>query len=170
MEIEKFLTLQFFSEDNCFYPGSIFFFNITNHTTRYKAKVIDLNKETGIVSVYIFNTNETIFIRTTVPTEKKAPSLTDEDKIEQTQSSLERIAPSTIKSPISGRIIKIHVSQNRSDQGYIKKGAPLVTIESMKMENEIAAPFDLFIKSIPISEGFLVKKDEVLFNIEKKNK
>lgn len=116
---------------------------------RYKAKIIGYNK--GIFSLYVFNTNSII----TYHPEK---THLNNEIIEQTNDK--------IVSPITGRIIKIHVSVGL----VIPINAPLVTIESMKMENEIRAPFELFIKSISISEGHLVKKDQVLLMIERSEK
>jgi biotin carboxyl carrier protein len=67
-----------------------------------------------------------------------------------------------LKSPLTGRIIKILVKPG--DQ--VSKNQPLVIIESMKMENEIRATFNGFIKSISISEGNLVQQNQVLIIFE----
>lgn len=70
----------------------------------------------------------------------------------------------TLKSPLTGRITKIFVKNG--DQ--VNKNNPVLAIESMKMENEIRAPFDAFVKSILISEGNLIQQDQVLITFEKK--
>lgn len=131
------------------WKNQILYFKINGK--RYKAKVIE--SKNGILELYIFNTNEviTLHLRT---------------KNVQTNETSSPSDMTSLRSPISGRITKIHVIQHSS----VKANTPLITIESMKMENEIRAPFDLFIKSIHIAEGHLVKKDQVLLQIEKLKK
>lgn len=131
-----------------FETGKIFFFDFKNK--RYKAKVIKYDAQHENLYVYIFNTNQVIEISFKP---KRENTVTKENPAELVNS---------IKSPISGRIIKIHVEVGSK----IQSGSPLVTIESMKMENEIRAPFDLFIKSISIAQGHLVKKDQVLLEVD----
>jgi len=116
----------------------------------YKVRIIDYDQQKDILFIYVFNTNQIITC-----------SLLDKPKHKDSQK--QDLLCDCIVSPISGRIIRLHVSQN----SHVAKNAPLVTIESMKMENEIRAPFDLFVKSISISNGHLVKKDQVLLIIEK---
>jgi|GEM_PF-870259 biotin carboxyl carrier protein len=71
---------------------------------------------------------------------------------------------SQIKSPLTGRVVKIQV--NIGDQ--VQFGQPLVIIESMKMENEISAHFSGIVKNIFVSVGNVVQQDEVLLEIEPK--
>jgi len=122
----------------------------------YKAKIVELDEETGICKLYIFNTNQTVVL-----------NLTDKngDKVRQlplTEEETEEFSCDSILSPISGQVIKIHVKAYQT----VKQNEPLVTIESMKMENEIRAPFDLFIKTISISESDLVKQNQLLIEVE----
>ena len=110
----------------------------------YKAKIIEISKNE--LTIYIFNTNQT----------HKIPlhtHHTEESKAEKTKT--------TITTPIGGRVVKIHV--NVGDHAL--QDQPLVTIESMKMENEIRAPFDLFVKSVHIAPGDLVEQDHLLLQI-----
>lgn len=69
----------------------------------------------------------------------------------------------SIKSPLTGRITKIFVKTDEP----VSKNKPILSIESMKMENEIRAPFDAFVKNILISEGNLVQQNQVLITFEK---
>jgi len=112
---------------------------------RYKAKVLSHNKNELVL--YLFNSNETITvsIRENTETSKKAPN-----------------QRTTITSPIAGRIIKIYVHAGQR----VAKDATLLTIESMKMENEIRAPFNLFVKTVSIDELDLVKQNQLLLKIE----
>lgn len=71
----------------------------------------------------------------------------------------------SLRSPLAGRIIKKYVSS----QQMVKKDQPLVVIESMKMENEIRAEANSFIKTIQINEGDVVQANQVLMTFENKN-
>jgi len=108
----------------------------------YKAKV--LNKST----IFLFNTNQIISINQNL----KFSFTKKEEKLE-----------TKICSPICGRIINVNVEANQK----VKSGTNLVTIESMKMENDILAPSNLFVKNIHIKPGDLIKEGDVLIEIEK---
>jgi biotin carboxyl carrier protein len=118
----------------------------------YKAKVLEFNKEKKMLNLYVFNLNKTVIL--------KHPHL----KREKSNKNLEpkEQKSSQILSPISGCVTKIFAKANE----LVKKGKPLLIIESMKMENEICAPFDLFVKNVSISKGDLVKQNQLLVEIE----
>ena len=44
----------------------------------------------------------------------------------------------------------------------VKKGEPMLIIESMKMENELRSPRDGIISQIKVEAGATVEKDQVL--------
>ena len=77
-------------------------------------------------------------------------------------------APSTggatkpLKSPLPGSIIKIITTEGQA----VKRGETLLTMESMKMENEIKAEKDCIVRSIKVSEGQSVMQDDVLLDLE----
>jgi biotin carboxyl carrier protein len=114
--------------------------------TIYKAKVIEVVDNNLIV--YVFNTNLTY----------KIPLYELETQLDKPGAKKTK---ETITAPISGRVVRVHVKVN----DHVLKYEPLVTIESMKMENEIRAPFDLFVKSIHIAPGDLVEQDHLLLKI-----
>jgi biotin carboxyl carrier protein len=72
--------------------------------------------------------------------------------------------PGAFTSPLAGRVIKILVGQSQA----VSKNQPLVVIESMKMENELCAPYDAVIKTQYIFEGDVVKTNQVLLSLERK--
>jgi len=72
----------------------------------------------------------------------------------------------TLCAPLAGRVIKQCVSAQQS----IKKGQQLVIIESMKMENELRAESDAFIKTIQIKQGDVVQANQVLMTFEDENR
>lgn len=67
-----------------------------------------------------------------------------------------------LKSPLAGRVSKVLIQAAQR----VKKGQPLLLIESMKMENEIGAPHDAFIKTIFIAEGNVVQQNQILIDFE----
>ena len=60
-----------------------------------------------------------------------------------------------------GNILKINVKAGDA----VKKGDVLCILEAMKMENEIFAPVDGTVTSLPVSKGASVQTDEVLATI-----
>lgn len=68
----------------------------------------------------------------------------------------------SIKSPLPGSVAKIKVQEGQA----VKAGDVLMTIEAMKMENEIMAPATGKIKKIYVSEGKAVQQGEALIDME----
>ncbi len=67
-----------------------------------------------------------------------------------------------IVSPLPGTIIKIMVAVGQS----VKRGEVLLTMEAMKMENNILAERDCTVKAILVQQGNNVMQGEVLVDIE----
>lgn len=122
-----------------------FFF--THNNKLYKAKLLSINHQTA--TIYLFHTKEIINIPLSHIT------------MQNTKQHHE-ISSDTITSPLCGRITNVYVTPNQ----YVTKDQILITIESMKMENEIRAHTAFFIKSISIEEGHLVKQGQVLLHIK----
>ena len=118
--------------------------------TVYKVQV--LKTTPTAIQLYVFNTKQTATISLKAP-KKKQPSSPAPDKF-----------ATKLRSPIAGRVIKIHVKPGE----FVEKNSPLVTIESMKMENEIRAQTAAFVKTIHITQGHLVQTDHLLMTFEEK--
>ena len=67
-----------------------------------------------------------------------------------------------VKSPLPGSIVKVMVQAGQD----IKKGDPLLTMESMKMENVIASEVTGKVKSVLVQPGQNVMQDDKLVEIE----
>ncbi len=67
-----------------------------------------------------------------------------------------------IRAPMSGTIVKVKAKVGQN----IKDGQTLLTLEAMKMENEILAPRDCKITEILVKEGQQVDIDQPLMKIE----
>jgi biotin carboxyl carrier protein len=63
-----------------------------------------------------------------------------------------------VKAPIPGLISKVLVAEGDK----VKKDQPILTLDAMKLENEIASPKDGTIKSIAAKPGAKVDKGQVL--------
>ena len=68
---------------------------------------------------------------------------------------------SLIKSPMPGMVLKI--KKNAGDE--VAQGESIMTLEAMKMENDIKSPFSGVIKDIYVGEGSTVEKGAKLFLI-----
>ena len=68
----------------------------------------------------------------------------------------------SVKSPLPGSIMKIMVSVGQK----VKKGDVLLTMESMKMENNVMAEADGVVKAIYVESGKNVMQDDKLIDIE----
>ena len=68
----------------------------------------------------------------------------------------------TVKSPLPGSIVKVLVKAGQA----VKKGDVLLTMESMKMENNVAAEADGTVKAIYVEPGKTVMQDDKLLDLE----
>ena len=71
-------------------------------------------------------------------------------------------SPYDIQSIIPGTIIDIFVKEG----DLVKEGAPLLTLEAMKMINHIDMPFTALIKKINVEVGVRIPKDSLLIELE----
>jgi biotin carboxyl carrier protein len=67
-----------------------------------------------------------------------------------------------VHPPMPGRVISIKVKVGDS----VKVGSPLMVLEAMKMQNEIASPREGKVVEIRTSEGSLVDVGDVLVLIQ----
>ena len=67
-----------------------------------------------------------------------------------------------VKSPLPGSIVKVLVKAGQA----VKKGDVLLTMESMKMENNVCAEADGTVKNVFVEPGKNVMQDDKLLEIE----
>lgn len=63
-----------------------------------------------------------------------------------------------VVSPLPGSIIKVAVTEGQA----VKRGDLLLTLESMKMENQVLAEFDGTVTKIAVTAGQNVMQDDLL--------
>jgi 3-methylcrotonyl-CoA carboxylase alpha subunit len=78
-------------------------------------------------------------------------------------SSEGSVASGAILSPMPGRIIAVNVTAGQR----VAKGQKLVTLEAMKMEHSLTAPFDGVVAELNAEPGGQVQVDALLVRIEK---
>ncbi|EHJ61468.1 3-methylcrotonyl-CoA carboxylase alpha subunit [Novosphingobium pentaromativorans US6-1] len=67
-----------------------------------------------------------------------------------------------IHAPMPGKVIAVDVAQG----DVVTRGQKLLTLEAMKMEHALTAPFDGVVAKIDVEEGALVQVDALLVQIE----
>jgi biotin carboxyl carrier protein len=70
-------------------------------------------------------------------------------------------ATAEVKAPIPGLITKVLLKAGEA----VKKDQPVLCLDAMKLENEIAAPRDGTVRSIEVQPGQAVEKGQSLFTI-----
>ena len=86
----------------------------------------------------------------------------EKEKIVSGSHKVAAAGEKVVFSPMPARVEKINCRVGEA----VKKGALLVVIEAMKMENEIRSPIDGVIKEVCVVEGANVSSDEKLVVFE----
>jgi biotin carboxyl carrier protein len=77
------------------------------------------------------------------------------------QKDKETIGKNNIKSLMPGKIVDIFMSEG----DLVNEGEPILSLEAMKMQNEIGAPCNGVIRKIHVTPGQSVMQDELLVEI-----
>ena len=65
-------------------------------------------------------------------------------------------------TPLPGTVVAVHVKSGQS----VARGAPLITIEAMKMEHTVAAPYAGTVERLPFALGDRVAAGAVLAELK----
>jgi 3-methylcrotonyl-CoA carboxylase alpha subunit len=68
----------------------------------------------------------------------------------------------TLVTPLPGTVVAVHVTSGQS----VERGAPLITVEAMKMEHTVAAPYAGTVERMPFGVGDRVAAGSVLAEIK----
>lgn len=63
-----------------------------------------------------------------------------------------------VRPPMPGRVVRVLIRPNDA----VRRGQPLVILEAMKMQNEIAAPAAGVVEAVPVREGDSVTAHDLL--------
>lgn len=66
-----------------------------------------------------------------------------------------------IRAPIPGLVVAVHAKPGER----VSTGSPLVVLQAMKLENEIASPVDALIEEVLVEKGQAVEKDQTLVRL-----
>jgi len=69
----------------------------------------------------------------------------------------------TIEAPMPGKIIDILVEEGSE----VKEGEPIIILEAMKMQNEIASHVSGIVKAVSVKKNDSVMKDDAMIEIQK---
>jgi biotin carboxyl carrier protein len=78
------------------------------------------------------------------------------------KSSSEGITAKELRAPISGQIVDVFVTEG----SYVVKGQLLLTLEAMKMENQMKSSVKGRIREVKVKKGQLAKSGEVLLTFQ----
>lgn len=73
-----------------------------------------------------------------------------------------KLDENNIMAPMPGKIVELFLSEG----DMVKAGEPILSLEAMKMQNEIAANCNGVIRKIKVQPGQSVMKDELLVEIQ----
>ncbi|MGE5431895.1 MAG: biotin/lipoyl-containing protein [Syntrophomonadaceae bacterium] len=134
---------------------------------RYDVDIV--NVEDNIAEVVVNGTTYHVEVEqklqtTKTPTlirSKVEPSTDIHKSVARTSSPSTPKGTGTIKSPLPGTVLKIHVKEG----DFVKIGDRLLTLEAMKMENNINSDKEGLIKSIKVNERDSVLEGDILMEI-----
>lgn len=75
--------------------------------------------------------------------------------------SRRRTGQTVIRAPLPGLVREIHVRAG----ARVRRGDPMLTLDAMKMENEIQSPADGVVGRIHVAAGAAVEKDVILITL-----
>ncbi len=130
------------------YPVSNTSFHILYLNRSFNAELTEINRDEKTCSVRV---NANIYTL----------ALTDQfDELLHRlgMDNLNSIKVAELKAPMPGLVLKILVEEGEE----VKKGANLLILEAMKMENIIKSPTDAHIKSIKVLPSDKVEKNQVM--------
>jgi pyruvate carboxylase len=92
----------------------------------------------------------------------RSVQIRDEAVVPKTAANLKAVERNEIGSPLMGRLAAVMVKVG--DQ--VEKDAPLFTIEAMKMETTITAPYDSKVAAVHLSAGELLGQNDLVVELE----
>jgi biotin carboxyl carrier protein len=142
-------------------------FKFTIQGNKYDVNVLSV--EDDIAEIEVNGTVYKVELEKKMST-TKTPRLVRSFAVPSTESSpsqLKTSAPSApkgtgfVKSPLPGVILEIHVKEGDK----VSVGQKLITLEAMKMENNINADKEGIVKSIKVNKGDSVLEGDTLIEI-----
>jgi biotin carboxyl carrier protein len=124
------------------------YFHILYNQVSYRAEVVKIDSDRKSITIKINSKPYSVFLKDKfdVLLEKMGMNTNATAKINH------------VRAPMPGLIIDLKVK----DGDQVKAGDPLLILEAMKMENIIKSPGDATVKSVKVTMGEGVEKNQVL--------
>lgn len=143
-------------------------FNVSVGGERYSVDVEEVGGKPRVIAVG--DTQPLLVKKETAPAKEKEPEKKEESKPkkEEARSKLEKVESSassngeySIIAPMPGMVVQFEVKVGDA----VKEGDVLVILEAMKMQNNLTSRVNGVVKSLKVSPGTSVEKDQVLLTI-----
>jgi len=140
-------------------------FKFTIHGNLYEVEILDF--EENIAKVEVNGTVYDVEVHKDIKTTKTPTLVRKEEprpvgKETRIPRSATRTANIVIKAPLPGTIIQVLVKEGDT----VTIGQKLLTMEAMKMENNVLAEKDGTVRSIKVKPGDTVLQNDVLVEID----
>lgn len=140
-------------------------FKFTIHGNPYEVEILGFEENTAKIEVngtlYEVEVNKEIKMGKT-PTLVRAATPTPTPRETRIQKNITRTTNISIKAPLPGTIIQVLVKPGDK----ITIGQKLLTMEAMKMENNVVAEKDGTVAAVKVKPGDNVMQNDVLVEIE----
>jgi biotin carboxyl carrier protein len=97
----------------------------------------------------------------TVGRERRPVRVESRERASKSSGTSQGGASGTVRSPMPGRVVKVLVAPGAS----VERGAGVVVVEAMKMENELSAPISGVVERVLVSAGDRVERGAALVEI-----
>jgi glutaconyl-CoA/methylmalonyl-CoA decarboxylase subunit gamma len=142
-------------------------FKFTINGNQYETEIVSIDE--NIAEVVVNGTTYTVEVDRSIPVTKTPkimrsiaiPSTDSHPSVSKTASPSAPKGTGNIKSPLPGVILELHVHEG----DIVKIGQKLITLEAMKMENNINADKEGKVVSIKVSKGDNVMEGDILMVI-----
>ncbi|MCK9309915.1 MAG: biotin/lipoyl-binding protein [Candidatus Cloacimonetes bacterium] len=135
-------------------------YKLTINNEKYDAKIVEYSPTHAKINI-----NGTDYL-VQIEEERAAsvPKLASQDKsVPMAPSFYSGVEPGSgqIKAPIPGVIVSIPVAEGQA----VKKGQTIIVLEAMKMQSEIASPFDATIGKIYVKERSPIQEGDLMMTL-----
>lgn len=142
-------------------------FKLTINGNKYDVDILSVERNTAEIevngSLYKVEVDKDLKpTKTPVLVRQKAVPSSDSDKSTvKTSSPSSPKGTGTVKSPLPGVILNVYVKEG----DRVKQGDKLLTLEAMKMENNIDSDKEGVVKSVKVKQGDSVLEGDILIEI-----
>lgn len=142
-------------------------FKFTINGNQYETEIVSIDE--NVAEVVVNGTSYTVEVDRSIPVTKTpkimrtvaVPSTDTHPSVSKTASPTAPKGTGNIKSPLPGVILELHVREGDN----VKIGQKLITLEAMKMENNINADKEGRVVTIKVGKGDSVMEGDILLVI-----